>query len=64
MSSIWKRPRNPSNEMSAYQYFHKKAFLEEVCLLFELLVRKPLQYLLARIQTDLESRTEFSQFEP
>lgn len=36
---------------------------EEVCLPFELLLKKPLLYLLATIQ-NLESRTEFSQFEP
>lgn len=50
--------------MSAYQYFHINTFPEEAGLPFELLLKKSLQYLLATVQTDLESRTEFSQFEP
>lgn len=59
MSFIWKRLRNNSNEMRAYRYFHPKTFPEKVCLPFELLVRKSLQYLLAMIWTDLESKPEF-----
>lgn len=64
VSSVWKRPLDLSNKMNAYQYFNKNPFPKEVCLPFELLLKKPLQYLLATVQTDWESRTEFSQFEP
>lgn len=64
MCPVWKGPLNLSNEMSAYQYFHTNIFPEEVRLPFELLLKKPSQYLLATVKTDLESRTEFSKFKP